>query len=61
MGKGHYRKFLVVGLGGIDCKCCFPQSGKRAGSKCRQRLLRLGTQKFNRFLAKEYHNDHSTD
>jgi hypothetical protein len=51
MGKGYYKKFLLVGPGGTKCKCCFPQSGTKAAAKCRHRLFRIGTKRFNRFIS----------
>lgn len=51
MGKGYYKKFMLIGPGGTKCKCCFPQSGTKAAAKCRHRLFRIGTKRFNRCIS----------
>lgn len=58
MGKGYYKKFMLVGPGGTKCKCCFPQSGTKAAAKCRHRLFRIGTKRFNRFISQIERVDH---
>lgn len=59
MGKGYYKKFMLIGPGGTKCKCCFPQSGTKAAAKCRHRLFRIGTKRFNRFISQIERVDHA--
>ena len=51
--KSLIRKHTLVGPGGMKCSCCAPQSGTKAGAKCRHAMKRNGLTRFYRINDRE--------
>lgn len=51
MANRNYMKHLNVGIGGINCACCFPAPGKRDKifRKIRRKLKAETTQEVNNY------------
>lgn len=53
MNTGHYKRYTLVGPGGLSCPCCAPQSGKRGAAKARAKMKRQAKRRERIALARE--------
>ena len=52
MKSANYKRYACVGVGGLNCPCCAPQSGNKYAAKARTILKRQAKRRFDRQVNK---------
>lgn len=47
MRKNEYKRYTMVGPGGLNCPCCGPQSGNKYAARARAQCKRQAKKRFN--------------
>jgi len=50
--KGLFKRFTLVGPGGMKCHCCAPQSGNKYAACAKRRMKRQAIKAMHRGLTK---------
>ena len=51
--KALHKRHTLVGVGGLNCPCCAPQSGNKYAAKARTILKRQAKRRFDRQVNRE--------
>ena len=48
--KSNYKRYTIVGNGGMNCPCCAPKSGNKYGARARVILKRQAKRRENKAI-----------